>query len=686
MVIQRLIRLYTELIFNEVYNLKSFNVKMELDIWGNNILHYLVFFENEGKLEKFVNILVEFNYGLYMKLVEQTNRFDESPKDWALAIENEKLREEIYSLLTIRVDSWFGKTSPSLSTHNDFQPQKFSTYYVVPSLKNKETYGDDYTSSFIHYGNKEKLNFHPVYGKNLLKEIARKSLIPHSTLYYFCKTQEGINLKAQFIEPRFRRAYLHFYYFFENSTFTLEQAKIGLSQVKEDVSNINLTIKRLIDSKLAIKIQQEATTKPVEIRNPAGRPKSQYKLREFFTPYDECASLIKDRLNGDSGQIGRLLNPIRAMFRWFESDVTDREHLLMINSLIRSYRKVFKGEVFFDKFDFYSEYDQIQRRRGRKEESAEIPLWVRSVANFSEKVFERIWKSEIELSDLDLLSLLVELFHHRAKSFGDALSYELKGFIAGLIIDKIAKNFKNQTVNERTNSINLLIPHVDIDLTFLFVLIYLVKDNKRVNLYLTDSISPELKSIFEYLVERFDVNLDSLTKLHLRNYARERETSETFLIANFSSQFSDKYDEERNNFISNLIDEVRATSILIFPNIQENELIELSKENSLKRDLLIGRIYQILRRHHLRVHNIDSRASFIKLRDSAPSGSLGTYGILLLHDDDTVTTNACFTVEIESYSFTLTWIRECLRTGKLNFILQYPREYLSGGNRIVKLE
>ncbi|MFH8120485.1 MAG: hypothetical protein QXS37_06790, partial [Candidatus Aenigmatarchaeota archaeon] len=64
-------------------------------------------------------------------------------------------------------------------------------------------------------------------------------------------------------------------------------------------------------------------------------------------------------------------------------------------------------------------------------------------------------------------------------------------------------------------------------------------------------------------------------------------------------------------------------------------------------------------------------------------GSQINYGILILDNSGNFEKPIYFTEEIENYIFRLSWLRETLKNRQLGFILEYPRDYLNRGNRLV---
>lgn len=676
MEVENFVEIYPELLLKGIDILRLFSYRGISDNFQNNLFHYLVFSENFELINLFAETIKNLNLEYFKVLVSQKNRFNETPKDWALAIEDERLRMDIYSILRVR------EPRKSKIEYYDLPKGTFTLKFLNPKF-NLDLYSRDIIQD------EENLDTHlyPLYGKNLLKERLRRRLIPYGIFRFFSRSQRKIHLKGQFIEPRFRRSYLHLYHFFGHSPFNLKQAEERLIQVDEDVSNMNLTIKRLVDSKLAVKIQKRSENSKDKVK--LGRPKTYYKLKEFYVYDEECAELIENIEEKESENIAKLLNPIRLMFRWFTAEVTEREHIFMIFALVKEYYKVFLGKEtmigHYEPLFYLFESKKENKKRGRKKENVELPLWIRCVSNSSEMVFKKILENNKNLTKLELLYLVEDLFHYRAKFFEKALSYEMKGFISGLILDKLNENKKIKLNRESTDTVNIIALSFEPDFIIATAIIPIVEAGYRINLHLSNKISEELMILYKIIFDDTDIKLNFQISEVWKSIIEREELSNTFFLINLSSESLSHLDRlEINRYINHSI-KSGYNSIFIIPSLRENELIDFYRDKYLTQERVMRKISEILERYNIYLSDIYGNASFVKIRDRASSGSESHYGILLLGNGHIEDNYMYFNEEIENYLFTLSWIRESLRAGKINFILEYPKEYLDNGERLKRI-
>lgn len=665
-------------IFNELITnpsaLKVFSElqKQVLDSDGNNIFHYLVFSENLQLIRKVVEFLKENDLQSFKKLITEKNRFTETPRDWALSIKNYKLRESISSLLENK-----DKEPPRAYWDRFYQSVPTSGFSFMNPINFINTKNNldlpEYSISEKHKGG----YIGSIYGKNLLKISLKRIFMPCEILYSFSEQLGNVLLRGEIIEPRFKRAYLHLYHFFSEGLFTVDEAKDKLAEMGEDVSNVNVIIKRLSDANLILKISREKETERKNEKNTMGRPKSLYRLANFFSTDEECPKTVEDRLKENPSSINHYFTPIKALARWIINEVTENEYYLVISSILEVYSKSFGNVEFIHALAIY-DYPKRHKKRGRKKEYAEIHLWIKSISNFSQTVFRKLIERQIYITDKQILSLIVEIFQERSRILGTAMSYELKGLLARLISDRLFNLSEEASAPSKNKSLNLIVPFVDSDMTFLSVLAYLRKIGVEVNLYINlenSDLSLLLKKLFD------SVNVQMTDFFHVKDLKYLPNKRNVFLI-NIPHEQIGKVEAKIVIDSMNELKNETSLALMTFPRLRENELISLYRERYISYDRFIGKIEKILEKNQLNGLAMSGLNSFIKLKDSSPSGSQINYGILILDKNRELKNTVYFAEEIENYTFRLSWLRDTLKSGSFGFILEYPEEYLDKGSRL----
>ncbi|MEM1973667.1 MAG: hypothetical protein QXN68_02635 [Thermoplasmata archaeon] len=681
-VFEKFIEIFNELIINpQAFKIFNEFQKQILDPDDNNIFHYLVFSENKELIKKIFEFQREKDFQTIKKIITEKNRFGETAKDWALSIMDQGLREEMYSLLNIQEprQSYF----PYDRFHEDMAPTSFN--FTCNFLLITDTHRHNLHLSDKNLEDKVRKDYlGSIYGKNLLKVNLQKVLIPSELLFYFYETQASTLLKGVSLEPRFKRAYLHLYHFFSDVAFTVEEAKEKLASMKEDVSNVNLIVKKLTDSNLIVKIGRERDNETKNEKKFLGRPKSLYRLKEFYVRTDECAKRIEEKIRENSRLIGHYLTSLRALNQWIINELSEKEYFTVMLAILEGYIKVFKNIKMIPEltiYDYIYDYRETKRKRGRKRENTDIYFWIKSVSNFSQRVFRKILDSGTYISDEHFLSLIIELLQERARILGNAMSYELKGFLARVISDGLQKIESEQSLQSQQKEINLIVPLIDSDMTFLAVLLFLNKLGINVNLYLRmENFDSHI--FLSKLFDKLNVKWKKFDKVDDLYNVYYKPKNNVFLI-NITQEQISKEEADIVSDIFNTFDKDKSLSVITIPKIGENEMINLYSEKYVRSERLVDEISRLLKKNQLGGLRLDKISTFIKLRDSSSSGSQMNYGILILDNNGNFEKPIYFTEEIENYTFRLSWLRETLKNRQLGFILEYPRDYLNRGNRLV---
>lgn len=682
-IFEEFIEIFNELILNpQAFKIFSEFQRQILDPDDNNIFHYLVFSENKELIKKIFEFQREKDFQTIKKIITEKNRFGETAKDWALSIMDQGLREEMYSLLNIQEprQNYF----PYDRFHEDMAPTSFN--FTCNFLLITDTHRHNLHLSDKNLEDKVRKDYlGSIYGKNLLKVNLQKVLIPSELLFYFYETQASILLKGVSLEPRFKRAYLHLYHFFSDVAFTVEEAKEKLASMKEDVSNVNLIVKKLTDSNLIVKVGRERDNETKNEKKFLGRPKSLYKLKEFYIRTDECAKRIEEKIRENSRLIIHYLTPLRALNQWIINELSEKEYFTVMLAILEGYIKVFKNIKMIPEltiYDYIYDYRETKRKRGRKRENTDIYFWIKSVSNFSQRVFRKIFDSaKYDISDEHFLSLIIELLQERARILGNAMSYELKGFLARVISDGLQKIEPEQSLQSQKKEINLIVPLIDSDMTFLAVLLFLNKLGIDVNLYLRME-NFDSRIFLRKLFDELNVKWKNFDKVYeLSNVCYKPKNNVLFI--NITQEQISKEEADMVTDIFNTLNEYISLSVITIPKIRENEMINLYSEKYGRSERLVDEISRLLKKNQFGGLRLDKISTFIKLRDFSSSGSQINYGILILDNSGNFEKPIYFTEEIENYTFRLSWLRETLKHGQLGFILEYPRDYLNRGNRLV---
>lgn len=480
------------------------------DIYHNNILHYLVLFEDIELLKLFKE---NFEISVWKKLNENRNLFGEKPCHWVLSISNKMKRREIYDLI-------MGEG-----------------YRSVPPL------------SDIPIGKK-------VLGEDIARAFFELSDFKAQELFNLAELYSNIQIKGLNLEQRFKRAYLKLFVNFGERPFTVAEMKEVLSD--EKIANYQEVIVELRDAGLIQKLGSaydgvKAKSGGLPAKSKPGKPAGIYKLLPFYHVREFPVINVREQLRNchwemvdNLAELRLNLIPLLALASWFMHFSYEKIFLQIVERISRLDRELEDLNQGID-FDFYggkgipytldhfgrdsqctllhyfimipnSRGDKIhsplrEESRWRQSREKYFPLWDSCFEKFFSKKRETLKKltknlgRRLNLSDYLFITILA-LFQELALKRGYALSLDFKYFLSRLFFDYIQRECLN---NKYSNvRLNFVFPMYNSDYFFYSVIYFLNQlcEAKRIKLeltvYLGEHIEIEDFDFVTYFKEIFD--------------------------------------------------------------------------------------------------------------------------------------------------------------------------------------